>query len=184
MSKTIKMELSSSSIKDTIKKLKQFQKEMNKADEEIVEQLANLGLEEIQKNYANTPFKDGNDDIGFFKTGSAKRKSVGVAGSQVLYNEFGTGTEGANNPHPEKDNYGLNSYNSGRTIRKNNKNDSNATQNGIPVGELYWTYNSDGQKIYTQGIPAGQQVYKAAKVIQEKKKEISKKVVGDALSKL
>ena len=126
------MELSSNSIKETIKKLKEFQKEIGKADEEIVKQLSDFGLEEIQKNYASTPFKDGNEDVGFFKTGSPKKMNIGVTGSQVLYNEFGTGTEGASNPHPEKGEYGLNAYNSGKTIRKNNKETSNATALGIP----------------------------------------------------
>ena len=184
MSKKIKMELSSNSIKETIKKLIELQKDLGKADEEIVKQLSDFGLEEIQRNYANTPFKDGNEDVSFYKTGSPKKMSIGVTGSQVLYNEFGTGTEGANNPHPNKGEYGLNAYNSGKTIRQNNKNTSNATENGIPIGGLYWTYNNGGQKVYTQGIPAGKQVYMAAKAIQEEKEKISKKVVGDALSKL
>ena len=51
-------------------------------------------------------------------------------------------------------------------------------------GGLYWTYNKDGIKVYTQGIPAGKQVYNAAKRLQKEKEKISKKVVGDALSKL
>ena len=178
------MKLSTASIKEVIKQLKQFEKEFDKIEEEIINQLADLGLEEIQKNYNDTPYKDGNEDISFFKTGTNKSKSIGVVGSQVLYNEFGTGTEGASNPHPQKGEYGLNAYNSGETIRTNKDSNTNATQNGIPVGGLYWTYNSNGKKIYTQGIPAGKQVYNAAKKMQKEKKKIIKKVVGDALSKL
>lgn len=184
MQKKIKIKLSSNDIKDTIKKLQEFQKALTNAGEEVVDELCELGLKEIQTNYSQTPFKDGNEDVGFFVAGSKTKKKVGVSGSQVLYNEFGTGTVGEHNPHPKKGDYSLNAYNSGKTIRRNQKENSNATQNGIPEGELYWTYIKDGQKHYTQGIPAGQQVYKAAKTLQKEKTEIIKKVVGDALSKL
>lgn len=178
------MKLSSSSIKDTIAKLNNLQKDLDGASEQIVEELANLGLSEIQKNYSNTPFKDGNDDVNFFQTGTNKKKKIGVTGSQVLYNEFGTGTEGEQSPHPEKGEYGLNAYNSGKTIRENNKEDSIATMQGIPKNGLYWTYYVGNEKIYTQGIPAGKQVYNAKNEIQKSKNKIIEKVVGDALSKL
>ena len=182
--KTIKMELSSQSINSLIKRLENFQKDIKQVDKKVVNELCNLGLQEIQQNYASTPYKDGNEDVGFFITGSDANKKVGASGTQVLYNEFGTGTEGANIPHPQKGEFGLNNYNSGRTIRTNNKEKSNATNNGIPVGGLYWTYKVNGVKKYTQGIPAGMQVYKAAKTIEKQKTKIIKKVVGDVLSKL
>lgn len=184
MQKMIKINLSSNDISKTIKQLKKLKKDISNANKEIVNQLSELGLQEIQTNYSNTEYKDGNEDISFFETGTNNKKTIGVIGSQVLYNEFGTGTKGEQSPHPEKNNYSLNAYNSGKTIRRNQKNDSNASQEGIPEGELYWTYYINGQKHYTQGIPAGQQVYKAAKKLQEEKKKISKKVVGDVLSKL
>lgn len=182
--KTVNVKLSTQSIKELIKKLENFQGELKQAEEQIVEELADLGLQEIQDNYASTPFKDGNEDVSFFSKGTGKKKTIGVTGSQVLYNEFGTGTEGQNSPHPEKGNFGLNPYNSGNTIRKNNKEDSTASKLGIPNGGMYWTYRTGNIKVYTQGIPAGMQVYKAAKKMQKEKYKICKKVVGDALSKL
>lgn len=182
--KTVKINLSSQDINNLISKLQNFQKDMKQADEEIVKQLSDLGLEQIQENYAATPYKDGNDDVSFYSTGSSSNKKIGVTGSQVLYNEFGTGTEGEQNPHPEKGEFGLNAYNSGRTIRQNNNENSTASKLGIPKGGMYWTYMDGNVKKYTQGIPAGKQVYLAAKAIEKKKIELIKKVVGDALSKL
>lgn len=182
--KKIKINLSSQDIDGLINRLKVFQKEINETDEKIVEELSDFGLKEIEQNYANTTYKDGNEDINFFVIGTKQNKKIGVSGTQVLYNEFGTGTEGENSPHPQKGEFGLNPYNSGKTIRRNNKDTSNATQLGIPVGELYWTYMDGNIKKYTQGIPAGKQVYMAAKAIEKQKNEIVKKVVGDALSKL
>ena len=178
------MELSSQSINSLIKNLENFKKDIKQADKKIVDELCKIGLQEIQQNYASTPYKDGNDDVGFFITGSNAHKKVGASGTQVLYNEFGTGTEGANIPHPKKGEFGLRGYNTGTTIRQNNRENSNATNNGIPVGGLYWTYMDGSIKKYTQGIPAGKQVYLAAKTIEKQKKKIIKKVVGDALSKL
>lgn len=182
--KTIKMQLSSQSINSLIKKLENFQKDMEKADTQIVKELSDLGLKEIQANYAATPYKDGNDDVGFFTSGNDKKRTIGVTGTQVLYNEFGTGTEGAENPHPDKGEFGLNPYNSGRTIRPNNNENSTASKLGIPTGGLYWTYMDGSIKKYTQGIPAGKQVYLATQKVQKEKSNIIKKVVGDALSKL
>lgn len=184
MSKKIKTDLSNTGINQMINSLEKLKANLEKADEEIVKQLSDLCLNEIQKNYASTGFKDGNDDVYFFEKGTSKRKIVGVAGTQVLYNEFGTGTEGARSPHPEKNKYGLNPYNSGPKIKVNKSDTSTASQFGIGKGELYWIYDKNGIAVYTQGIPAGKQVYNARKTLQKKKKEITKKVVGDVLSKL
>lgn len=184
MKKAINLNLSSQEIKELIKKLENFKKEISKADAKIVKELSDLGLKEIEQNYAATPYKDGNDDVNFFTTGTEKKKKIGVSGTQVLYNEFGTGTEGESSPHPKKGEFGLNPYNSGKTIRRNNSENSTASQLGIPTGGLYWTYMDGSVKKYTQGIPAGRQVYMAANVLKKEKDKIVKKVVGDALSKL
>lgn len=182
--KTVKVNLSNQDITHLIKRLEKLQKELEKADSQIVKELSDLGLKAIESNYSTTPYKDGNEDVSFYSTGSEKKKKIGVTGSQVLYNEFGTGTEGQNSPHPKKGEFGLNGYNTGETIRQNNSENSSASRLGIPVGELYWTYREGNVKKYTQGIPAGKQVYLAAKMLKREKDKIVKKVVGDALSKL
>lgn len=70
---------------------------------------------------------------------------VDVSGSQVIYDEYGTGLPGKLHPHPEHDTYGLDPYMSGQTIRLNKE--------GLP----YWTFN---RKV-TYGVPSGQFVYKS-----------------------
>lgn len=180
----IKINLSKKEIEALINKTKDLKKSLSKLDEKIVDKLADQALEDIQKNFQATPFKEGNDDTGFFKVGSAKQKSVGMVGSQVLYNEFGTGTKGMIDSHPEKNKFGLKGYNTGKTIRRNTRANSRATEEGIAQGELYWTYKENGEKIYTTGIPAGMQVYNAAQSLKKKKEKIIKEEVGDLLSKL
>lgn len=72
-----------------------------------------------------------------------------IEGPQVIYDEFGTGTEGANSPHPDKEKYNLEPYNSGFYI----KTDKN--------GNKYWTYYSDDIDRYvtSHGVPAGHFMY-------------------------
>ena len=70
----------------------------------------------------------------------------------------------------------------GKTIRKAGVNTSPKT--GVLLGELYWTYQKDGETIYTQGIPAGKQVFNASESLRREKNKIVKKKVSDKLSKL
>ena len=172
--KTIKVPLSESGIEGLIEKLTQLNKDLEEASKKSVKDMANLCEKQIQNNYASSPYTDGNDDATFVNQEKDNKRRVGVQGSQVLYREFGTGTEGLNAPHPIKSKYNLKGYNSGPKIRVNSKN-----------GELYWIYkDKSGNAVYTQGIPAGKEVYNAAVILKGKKLSIIKKRVGEALSKL
>jgi single-stranded DNA-specific DHH superfamily exonuclease len=172
--KTIKVQLSNSGIEQLIKKFEQLNKDLEEASKKSVEDMAELCEKQIINNYASSPYTDGNDDVSFINQEKDKKRRIGVEGSQVLYREFGTGTEGLNAPHPIKKQYNLKGYNSGEKIKVNSKN-----------GELYWIYkDKSGNAVYTQGIPAGKEVYNAAIILKGKKLSIIKKRVGDALSKL
>lgn len=149
----------------------------------ITKDIADLAQKEIAQNYSASPYTDGNDDCQHFKEKTENGYKVGVKGSQVLYREFGTGTEGLNSPHPIKGNFNLKGYNTGRTIRKANVYTSATT--GMLLGEKYWTYrDKSGQKVYTQGIPAGKEVFNASRTIRNKMNSIIKKRVSEGLSKL
>lgn len=181
--KKVKVPLSSSGINDLIKKFNQLKEDLENADVEIVDKMSKFALKEIETNVSATPYKDGNDDISFFQKGTETKKTVGMMGSQVLYNEFGTGTQGEKSPHPLKSKYGLRGYNTGRRIRKASVKVNE--EHGIPIGVKYWVYKDKaGNNVYTTGIPAGLQVYDAAQKLQKEKKKIVEKEVSDALSKL
>lgn len=75
---------------------------------------------------------------------------VDVVGLQVIYDEFGTGIVGLQNPHPRKQVYDLNGYNTGPQIH--HFPDSNKD---------YWVYPVDGRFVTSRGVPAGQFVYDA-----------------------
>lgn len=173
MSRDININLSSSELESLINKVDKWASMMNEVAEKSVDETAEYGLKQIQKNYNDFPYTP-MSPIDFYKTGSKKEKQVGMRGEQALYTEFGTGTEGALDPHPQKQDFGLNAYNSGRTIRRATRDVYEITM--IPEGELYWTYKDpeSGKIIYTQGVPAGKQVYLAYKSTAKKASKIFK----------
>lgn len=172
--KTIKMNLSQQGIEETKNKLLELKDNLQLCANNISEDMTNLASDLIKSNYSASPYTDGNNDVNFIKQKSDKRTIVGVSGSQVLYREFGTGTEGLNAPHPIKGNFNLKGYNTGPKIKVNSK-----------TGELFWIYKDEsGKSVYTQGIPAGKEVYNAAIILKGKKYTIIKKRVSEALSKL
>lgn len=181
--KKINIPLTQKGIKDFKNKINNLISELPKVNDAILSELANLGQSEIEKNRASTIYTDGNDDYKIFKEKTENGYKVGARGSQVLYDEFGTGTEGLNAPHELKNNFNLKEYNSGKTIRSAGINMKPET--GILPGELYWTYKGkDGNIVYTQGIPAGKEVFNAEQTVKRKKQQIIKKKVGEVLSKL
>lgn len=170
---TIKGSFSVSGLEEIKSKLISISENLNKASELISHDMAEFSSDLIKTNYNSSPYTDGNDDISFIKETKEKKTIVGVRGTQVLYREFGTGTEGLNAPHPIKGEFALKGYNTGPSIRVNSKN-----------GDLFWIYkDAAGNPIYTQGIPAGKEVYNASILLKGKKISIIKKRVGEALSK-
>ena len=181
--KKIKVPLSVSGLKELQAKINELNTDLKKSCDNITKELSDIAQKEIQKNYSASYYTDGNDDCEQFKEKIEDGYKVGVKGSQVLYREFGTGTEGLNKPHPMKNNFNLNDYNSGKKIREA-KITTNINK-GVLLGEKYWTYkNSNGEIIVTQGIPAGKEVFDASLILKKEKQNIIKKEVGGILSKL
>lgn len=181
--KKVKVTLSKEGLKELSQKIDNLKKDLKQADNKIKNRLADFAENQINMNLSATPFKDGNDDTYTFKEDSDEKMKVGMRGSQVLYNEFGTGTQGEISPHPIKGKFSLKGYNTGKTIRT--ASDKVNELAGITVGSKYWTYkNGAGETVFTTGIPAGKQVFDAAMSLRNEKKKIVKEEVSDALSKL
>lgn len=165
-------------------KLEQYLDSLSKKIENtarnIRKDLSDIGLDEMKNSYAAQPYRtDTNTDFSK-KDEDQNTTIIAMSGPQAIYNEFGTGTMGERNPHPEKGNYGLNPYNSGKTIRPATFADS--VYGGIPEGEMFWTYyNENNEKIYTQGVPAGKEGYNAYMKIKENVAEVTNKRIKDAL---
>ena len=171
--KTIKVSLSDKELDDLIGKLTVLKYGLKEADDKIVKDMANLVKQEVSNNLSSTPYKDGNEDAEAYSNIDGNRAEAGMRGSQVVYDEFGTGTKGENAPHPEKGKFGLKGYNTGPKIQVSD------------MGDLYWLYKGkNGELVKTQGIPAGKQVFNASIMLKGKKLQIINKRVGEVISKL
>jgi len=175
-----RIEFKKTTISDLKKKYSYISKNVEKLEEVIINDLKEIGLKEISDSLSGSNFEASEPT-----TIINEDRSIGIKGTQALYDEYGTGTVGGLNPHPEKGSapIPLNAYNSGKTIRTNTSKTSTASKNGIPVNTLYWTYKFEGKKIYTQGRPAGMHIYKAKTKIKNDMDKIMKKRVGEYISK-
>lgn len=179
----IKTKLSTGSINETIHKLETLKQELKKLDDAIPRELAEQTASKIEAFYATKGFSSKTSPtIGIAKYNNGYKAFA--RSKDVIYEEFGTGDVGANNGHPWKGDYGLNPYNSGPTIRSTDKlSPETKSEHNISEG-LYWTYKSDGEKVFTQGIPAGKFMYNADLWLKDNYKKIVKQKVDDVLSKL
>lgn len=182
--KNIKISLSEKDLDGLISKLNMLKTGLKEADNQIVKEMAKNVEDMVANNINQTPYKDGNDESVAYSEINGNKAVAGMKGSQCVYLEFGTGTEGASAPHPEKNKHSLKGYNTGKTIRPNKKDTSTASALGIKANGLYWTYMDNGIKMYTQGIPAGKQVFKAVNDLNKIKLKIIKDKVGEVISKL
>lgn len=171
--KTIKVSLADEYFDDLINKINYLKTGLEAANKEVVKEMARTVRQDVSNNLAATPYKDGNDDAKAYYRTKNNKAEVGMQGSQVVYDEFGTGTKGEEAPHPEKGKFGLKGYNTGPKIQVSD------------TGDLYWLYrNKSGELIKTQGIPAGKQVFNASVMLKGKKIQIIRKKVGEVISKL
>lgn len=182
MPKNVTIELSTNEINRLKEKVNTWSSMMKTVAKNYVSDMAEYSLQIIQKNYNQNPFK-GNTEMDFFLSGTDFDKEVGMSGTQAIYEEFGTGTMGEQNPHPVKKEFGLNPYNDGSTIRKaKNEIINEETGEKIPAGELYWTFKDDsGEIVHTQGVPAGREVYDAFQSAKRKSPSIAKQRLEEVL---
>lgn len=162
--KKINTKLSSQSIRETIRQLQTIKKNIKDCEEEITKELVASTVQWINENYANTQERPFNEDYTVTSEVDGNKGKVIASGSSVIYMEFGTGEIGKKSEtHPKRNEFPLKDFNSGPIVSKHiNK-----------IGEHYWFYNGE----YTQGIPAGLQVYKATEKLNKEKLTLAKKVV-------
>lgn len=137
---------------------------IDKQAEEMIQELAKNGETFLASRYIGR-FKDANiSDISTSTNKISNGYEIKAQGKDVVYEEFGTGDEGESHSHPEKSRYNLNDYNSGPYIRnvsdvpEDSYTGEDLQQIGITSGK-FWRYNKDGVVHYTQGVPAGQEMW-------------------------
>jgi hypothetical protein len=148
---TFRADLSVASLDKLLSDVKAYRDKVNAAPEKITARLAEIGAETIQQNIAGISDPDGNapGEVGTRIEGNGG--VVYEQGDQVAFLEFGTGEQGEASPHPMAVKAGW-KYGSGKNIRK------------MKNGKMMWHYfdNLRGHWRTTDGIPAQQQVLRAA----------------------
>ena len=177
----MKVKLTVQSIDKAIEKLKLFEEDISDiAIGRIVETLVTKGVSKASSLNASAP-QSGVDKsiiISNFDQDSASG-FVALHGRNAVYDEFGTGTQGASNPHPMKGYFDLNPYNSGPTIFYNEM-----------TGTYQWRYQPMAGRPYftstglTEGIPAGKVMYDTGNYIHSIKNNVIEKELKGSLKKL
>lgn len=167
-----------------INSLNNLSKDLNRLKSEIPKEIATVGLQYLDLQYNSTPSDENIEDIKTDIVKTLSGYSIISQGKDVIYAEFGTGDKGEATPHKEKSKYGLKGYNTGKTIKPVNPNNKSLAEHGITSGK-YWTYEKDGKIIYTQGIPAGMQMFKTSNYLRSKAiKNVLEEKASDVLSKV
>lgn len=150
-----------SNIQDVINAFKSIYNDIDKYVEKTDKKIIEESKKYLDKQYSSR-FKDPNiTDISTEYEKIDNGYKLIAKGKDVIYEEFGTGDRGEDNPHPDKSKYNLNDYNSGITIRPVNLlSQEKREEHGLSSGK-YWTYKKDesGDVEYTQGIPSGKEMW-------------------------
>ena len=179
--------LSQASINSLRKKIESISDSLAYVSYKTVEELATTG-EDVAKVFDSTSPKSGEVDNIFRSTKPKSQEKfitakVIMSGPNAIYEEFGTGEEGASDAHPLKwqtaSGAHLNPYNSGPTIRINPS-----------TGRHYWFYKPMagrdyyGSTGYTEGIPAGKQMYYTIKHLNKIKKSVAVKHANNTIQEI
>lgn len=172
----MKLQLSMYGVDDFTKRLRFLESDIEDASIVITNKLVDEGTFFADKLNSLAP-KSGIKDNVIIPTHSKSilnKKSTGsitMQGENAVYDEFGTGEQGADKPHPTKSKFGLNPYNSGPFIFYNQF-----------AGRRQWYYRPMAGMMYftdsgaTEGIPAGKQMYTTAQILKKNKNAIAKEV--------
>ena len=173
MSKIKKINLDTNELNSLIKSLRILSDNLKKIPDDISYEIAKQGEEFLDNQYKST-HTDHTIDINSINTMITRKQngySIIAYGEELLYAEFGTGEEGADNPHPLKSNFNLNPYNSGPIVSTHiNKN-----------GRHYWFYQNE----YSEGNPSGKQLFNTCNYLRKNVvKKVMKEKVGEVISKV
>ena len=113
--------------------------------------------------------------------------SVYMTGEDAIFDEFGTGEEGASDPHPLSGTIQFSmppysGYITGPYVSThvNPKNGRHYWYYSPMDGKPYFDFPDEG-KGYTEGIPSGKQMYNTLQYLRQEEKGITKSVLHDAL---
>lgn len=169
MSKTIKMDLSVSSIDQAIEELQKYRQELKFKISTFVTRMAEIGLQTIEASkysHGDSDFNDLRSYIWLDEFATSSRATLVLAGKDVAFIEFGAGVHyngnGLSSPHPRGQELGMliGTYGHGYGL-----ND-------------FWFYKKDGELKWTKsyGTEAAMPMYHAYEDIRDQFIAIAKEV--------
>lgn len=179
----MKIGLSEWEVNEVIKNLKFLKDNLKIAQKDTIKTLVNKGGEQANM-YNNMAPSSGIDKskVIYKVTENGESGYIALSGPNAVYDEFGTGEEGANDGHPLKGEFGLNAYNSGPYV---------STHINPFTGKHYWIipdkYFVPNEYVentgYTEGIPSGKQMYSTDNYIKFIKKNVIEQEFNKAVKK-
>lgn len=177
----MKLVLSVFSINEARENILYLRKTVKDTTKLAVRKVMEAGIDCAKDYNAQAP-KTGVDDNQIYGTVSKDgyTTQVVMSGPNAVYDEFGTGERGARKPHPLKENFGLRPYNSGPYVSTHvNRR-----------GKHYWFYRPMStiepsyfeKSGYTEGTPAGKQMYNTLRYLEENAKNIVIEEFDNALN--
>lgn len=156
----IKLKLNDASIAQAIKEVKAYQKKVEAAAGKLTKSLTEQGvsLAQLNASYMNI-YDTGELMRGIESQYKGKVGFVVSTATHSIFCEFGTGTVGAENPHPEVAiagwRYDVNNH-----------------------GELGWWYiGRDGQAHWTKGMPSRPFMYDTAQMLRQMVVPLAKEAI-------
>lgn len=167
-------------ISNKISKLQTLQDNINVANKDIIKKVVRYGETIAKANYSVSPSTGTARSNVLSKLSTNENNGyIAFQGPQVFYEEFGTGEEGAANPHPMKSLFQLNPYNSGPYVSThvNKKNGKHFWFYSPLAGQPYFESGTG----YTEGTPSGKIMYNTSKDLEKRATEIAKEILEQAI---
>ena len=164
MPKVIKMNLSTKSIDQAIKELKAFRNSLESKKEQLLEELANIGVREASVRFTTAMYDGVNDSSVTLETIS-NGYCIKAEGKAVAFIEFGAGVyhnPGEPYPNPRPSGIvGIGEYGKGHGKRQ------------------AWGFKDDGgELVITHGNPAAMPMWYASEEMRSKILKIAQEVFG------
>lgn len=183
----MKLKLSEYGISSLINDIEYLGDTLTDTGKSIVDKLVDTGIEKARELNNSAPrsglHENTIDGEKAKLIGDKYSGSIYMTGEDAIFDEFGTGEEGASNPHPLAGviQFSVPPY-SGYITGPNVSTLINPSN-----GRHYWiykpnaslpSYREDG---YTEGIPSGKQMYNTLQYLRQETKGIAKSVISEAL---
>jgi len=187
----MKIKLSEYGISTLINDIEYLGDTLTDTGKSIVDKLVDIGIDKARELNNSAPrsglHANTIDGEKAKLVGNKYSGNVYMTGDDAIFDEFGTGEEGASDPHPLSGvvQFSVPPYSGYITgpyvsTHVNSKNGRHYWYYPPMAGRPYFDFPDEG-KGYTEGIPSGKQMYNTLQYLRQAEKGVAKNVMRDAL---